>query len=208
MRAFLFCLLCCGLATGWADDELDKPVDKGKERDQKLQAVFDQFPFLALETNKAGSPKFQNVELTNPAVIGKSLFYGFRFTVPEREKQEDLTWAFIEPQNLKGWYITPEHGEINGFDYYFYEPRAKFKNLKNLYPLHSKTIVTQFLPGDRLTNGDSYLIWFECTKQKLPRVSVAFTFATLPHQKKKAAAALEKILGLKRVAHQKDEETQ
>jgi hypothetical protein len=85
------------------------------QHNAKLQADLMQFPLLTLVTNSDGQPIFQTLALKNPVVIDGKKYFGFRFQVPRRKKQEDFAWAFVQPVAISSWYILPKREQWTAF---------------------------------------------------------------------------------------------
>jgi hypothetical protein len=64
--------------------------------------------------------------------------FGFRFMVPARANHEGLLWAFVEPGDLKEWFLLPETGEMDGFTNFYHSSKGDFNRAKPLLPLSGK----------------------------------------------------------------------
>jgi hypothetical protein len=179
-------------------DKLSKVVDAAGRRDEQLQAAFLQFPILNPATNEQGQVGFKKIDLNAPVLIDGIRFYGFRFKVPKRAAKEDFVWSFGEPGLRHFWYITPQSGSMAGFENFFREPRAAYRDLGQLFPMMSDKLVIQYLSGDSLEDEKEYLIWLAFGDQRPDHISVAITFAKLPNNKARNRGALERVLGLHR----------
>lgn len=173
-------------------------ADDTPDRDQGLQAVFDQFPLFQRATNELGEPDFQTLTLNHPVKANGQDYYGFRFTVPQRENREDFVWSFLSPTTSYNWYIAPETGTMKGFAETGYRDRSKgdYIGARKLYPVSGRKLILQRLEGEALQDGKTYLIWFTFGKNKPARVSVVFNFAPRAQQGENEINAMEKSLGL------------
>jgi hypothetical protein len=178
-------------------------------RNAALQSVIMHFPLVKPATDAKGRPAFQVLHLDSPAVIDGYYYYGFRFTVPPRPHDDDFVWAFVYPfvRDNEGWYIMPPNGiqyiDSSGFNNYFQTnfiaAKASFKNLSGLEPAFQKSFYLQSLDGKLISDGSTYLIYFESDTYYPPtNVSVEFTFAPLTSRQTNNIAALEKVLNLVR----------
>ncbi|HTV42546.1 MAG TPA: sigma-70 family RNA polymerase sigma factor [Candidatus Sulfotelmatobacter sp.] len=166
------------------------------KRNAQLQKLFFQFPLLTPVTNRAGQPAFETLALTNPALIGRQEYFGFRFKVPPRTNDENLVWAFVDPDifsTFTGWYILPQTGTMDGFEDYFYRPKNLYHAADFSWPIGGRLLILQTLPGNCLEDGQSYLIWFGFTKKHPNRMSLAFTFADLDRDRPRP---IETVLNL------------
>jgi hypothetical protein len=167
------------------------------KRDAGLQAAFDQFPLLKMETNALGELAFQTLKFDEDVKVDGKEYYGFRFQVPPRTNHEDFVWAFIQPQKLAGWYIVAQKGDMDGFEDFHYRPKTNYTGVEHLFPTSGKQLITQRLAGSDLEDGKTYLVWFTFNKGKPNQMSLKFTFADLGKKKNKVPA-MEKALGLAR----------
>ncbi len=167
------------------------------DREQQLQAAFQRFPLLVPATNAAGQPEFQRLPLTNPVVINRHNFYGFRFQVPQRQNQEDFVWAFVEPADGCEWYILPQTGGMAGFTEFHEMSREDFEGTQGLLPPHRSQLFLQSLPGENLEDSQNYLVWLKFAGKR-EAMSLAFTFAKL-ESGGSTEKPIARALGLKRV---------
>jgi len=176
-----------------------------------LQSDIMHFPLLSPTTDKDGHPTFQIFPVKNPLLIDGKYYYGFRFTVPSRQHDEDFVWAFIYPfsRYSTGWYMVPPNGIVyttdfgtdNYFQDFFVVPISKYKNLPKTQPSFQKGLYLQRLDGKIISDGSTYLIYFESDKLRNPlHMSVAFTFVSLDATQSDSLGALENVFGLVRKA--------
>jgi hypothetical protein len=195
--AWLLVTFCTFIATTGlrAQDQ-----DDDSDRDATLQKSFSQFPFLAPATNSDGRPEFQTLTLANPVVIDRERFFGFRFKVPPRANHEDLLWAFVQPGDLKEWYIVPQTGEMDGFTNFYYTSKGDYLGAEPLMPLNASHLNIQYLNGDSLKDGQAYLIWFGFGRVNPRVMSLMFTFTNFdpgdPHPLRES----EKTLAMDQLA--------
>lgn len=174
-----------------ADTQVPSRLTFAARRDVRLQEMFLHFPLLTPATNSAGQPAFETLALTNPVRIGGNEYFGFRFTVPRRTNNEDLVWAFVEPDSFSsftGWYIVPQTGAMNGFVDYHYTSKNLYSAADALSPAGGRNLIFQSLSGDDLKDGQSYLIWLSFTKRHPKRMSLAFAFVNLKEDTRNSIA--------------------
>jgi hypothetical protein len=183
-----------------SQDSDNAQASDDSDRDTSLQKSFDQFPFFSPVMNADGQPAFQTLPLTNPVVINRERFYGFRFMVPPRTNQEDLIWAFVEPGDMKEWYIVPETGEMDGFTNFYTTSKGDYVGETPLLPKNASHIILQYLNGDNLKDGQTYLIFFGFGNHNAPAMSLTFTFTNFDSSTPHPVVALEKMLPLNQLA--------
>jgi len=175
---------------------LDSAPAVGPTLRQQMQASFLQFPLLAPATDEQGKPKFQNFPVMKPMVFGTNLYYGFRFTVPKRDKAEDFVWGMIRPFGLAEWSIVRVKGGMHGFENFRYMAKTNYVNTARLLPQKQKQMILQSLSGESFIDGETYIIWWHLTKEPEP-MSLVFTFAPLgPDGVHNQLPPMEKALGL------------
>lgn len=167
-----------------------------KERNTALQRAFDQFPLFTPSTNADGQLDFQTLPLADPVVINHERFFGFRFTVPARAHHEDLVWGFALPGDLKEWYIVPQTGSMEGFENYNFTSKGDYLREKPLLPMNANRLILQHLAGDRLKDGQTYLIWFGFGNYNAPGMSVIFTFTNFDANPPHPIISFERALAL------------
>jgi hypothetical protein len=174
-----------------------------------LQASIMHFPLLSPTTDRNGRPTFQTFPIKDPLLVDGKYYYGFRFTVPPRQHDEDFVWTFIYPffRYSTGWGIVPPNGILyttdigtgNYFQDFFVVPISKYKNLPKTQPSFQKGLYLQRLDGKIISDGSTYLIFFESDKIRSPLgMSVAFTFVSLDDTQSDSLSALENVFGLVR----------
>jgi hypothetical protein len=109
-------------------------------------------------------------------------YCGFRFTVPEwadgdfwwlqvldkTEAQKDFSTSDMD------WYIVPEKGTMQGFEFYFYKDVKNIKFLHKRFP-YTKHFYYQKLPQGRLIPGANYAIWFRMGDTNCPDIAFTMT---------------------------------
>jgi hypothetical protein len=202
-KAVLFFSAFCffaGMANLHSQDSQESQGTDDSDRNTTLQKTFPQFPFFTQVTNEDGQPEFQTLTLTNPVVIDRERIFGFRFKVPTRTDHEDLVWAFVEPGDFKEWYIVPQTGEMDGFTNYYYTTKGDYMKAKPLLPMNGRRLIYQYLAGDSLTDGQTYLVWFGFGNHNPPAMSLTFTFTNFDINTPHPLLAFEKILSLSQLA--------
>ncbi|HEX3624725.1 MAG TPA: C-type lectin domain-containing protein [Verrucomicrobiae bacterium] len=170
------------------------------ERDATLQKAFSQFPLLGAVVDSAGRPEFQTLIFTNPVIINRERFFGFRFKVPTRPGNEDFVWAFVDPPGIKEWYIAPQTGQMDGFVNYYWTTKGDYMGDAPLFPRGGHRLILQSLPGDNLNDGQDYLIWFGFGNRNPPALSLAFTFAHFDPSDQHPMRAIEDVLSINQLA--------
>jgi Lectin C-type domain len=188
-----------GVANLQAQDSQNSQETDDSGRDAALQKSFDQFPFFTPVTNVDGQLDFQTLTLTNPVVVNRERIFGFRFKVPQRTNGEDLVLAFVEPGDFKEWYIVPQTGKMRGFTNFYSTSKGDYIRAKPILPM-SKRLILQYLKGDNLKDGQTYLIWFGFGNYNPPAMSLTFTFADYDTNTQNPRVALEKLLSLDQLA--------
>ncbi|HSY44051.1 MAG TPA: lectin-like protein, partial [Candidatus Acidoferrum sp.] len=202
-RIALFLSVLCffaGVANLHSQDSDNTQASDDADRDTSLQKSFAQFPFFSPILNAGGQPDFQTLVLTNPLVINRERIFGFRFKVPLRTNQEDLVWAFVEPGDFKEWYILPQTGEMNGFTNYYYQTKGEYMGAKPLLPMAGNRLIFQYLTGDSLVDGQTYLIWFGFGNRNPPAMSLTFTFTNFDSTDPHPLMAFQKVFSLGQLA--------
>jgi len=151
-------------------------------------------------TNSDGQLDFQTLTLANPVVVNRERIFGFRFTVPPRSNHEDLVWAFVQPPGFKEWYILPQTGEMDGFTNFYHASKGDYMRETPLLPRASNRLIFQYLTGDNLTDGQTYLIWFGFGNHNPPSMSVTFTFTNFDVNDPHPLMAFQKYLSLNQLA--------
>ncbi|HEX4122353.1 MAG TPA: lectin-like protein [Verrucomicrobiae bacterium] len=126
--------------------------------------------------------------------------FGFRFKAPTRANHEDLLWAFVEPGDLKEWYILPEKGEMDGFTNFYHTSKGDYIREKPLLPLNGNQLILQHLNSDDLKDGQSYLIWLGFGKRNPPAMSLMFTFANFDPTNPHPLVEFEKAISIHELA--------
>jgi RNA polymerase sigma factor (sigma-70 family) len=165
-----------------------------------LQKAFDQFPLFTPATNADGQLDFQTLMLTNPVVVDRERIFGFQFKVPPRTNQEDLVWGFIQPGDLKEWDIAPQTGDMDGFVNYYSTSRGDYLREKPLLPMNANRLILQYLTGDNLKDGQTYLIWFGFGNYNARAMSLIFTFTNFDTSTQRPLVNFERLLELNQLA--------
>src|ERR1700743_937154 len=157
-------------------ETLNPKSAENAERNCSFAKNFSEFPLLAPVKDAGGKPEFYTLALTNPVVLNRERIFGFRFTVPTRTNHEDFLWSFVEPDDYKEWYIVPQNGTMNGFVNYYTDTKGEYMGAKPIWPAGGSRIIYQYLPGNFLKDGETYLIWIGFGNRNPTAMSVAFTF--------------------------------
>jgi Lectin C-type domain len=198
--AILLLIALCFFAATANVHSQDSDETDGSNRDAALQASFSQFPFFTPLTNAEGQPDFQTLPLKDPVVFNHERFFGLRFKVPPRASHEDLVWGFVEPGDLKEWYILPETGEMDGFTNYYTTSKGDYMGVEPLLPMQASHLILQHLPGENLKDGQTCLIWFGFGNYNAPAMSLTFTFTNFDPNVPHPLVAIEKLLALNQLA--------
>lgn len=188
------------VATLHAQDSSAAPDTDEQDRDTTLQQNFNHFPLFTPALTDDCHPDFQTLVLTNPVIVNRERIFGFRFTVPPRAHQEDLVWSFVQPGGFKDWYILPQTNDMDGFTNFYNASKGDYLGVKPLLPPHASRLVFQYLTGDNLKDGQTYLIWFGFGNFSPPAMSVMFTFTNFDTSTEHPLRTFEKLLSLNQTA--------
>jgi hypothetical protein len=180
--------LCAGAPGLRAQDVSDA------DRNQQLQAVFQQFPLLAQATSGSGQPDYQNFEFKNPVMIGGDNYYGFRFTVPPRGSADDFILSFVWPCMIE-WNILPQKGELPDVNGFIEVRKSDYMGTNTLVPPGQRNMMLMSYPGENLRDGETYLVWLHPLRKPRP-MSLAWNFAPLGAKGMNQKKPMEKALGL------------
>lgn len=148
-----------------------------------FQANFNRFVPVQFEksTNSLAVIRHLKVKENTFDYEGKH-YCGFKFTVPDWI-DGDFKWMHIlaktqaqkdfGAKNME-WYIIPEKGTMDGFEYFFHSGVKNSYYLSELFP-YTNGFFNQQLDQDRLTAGATYAIWFGFEEADLPDIAFAMT---------------------------------
>ena len=165
------------------EDEAEAALPLPQRRVKFLQKHFDVFAARDFQPAQNGQAVIQRLPVQGHTVDFNDMHYcGFKFTVPEW-LDGDFEWIYLlikseEQKNFfakkSEWFIIPEHGESEGFQYFRTDSVATYPQLKRQFPFTSNLLI-QDLSMDRLQPGKTYAIWFAFQEDNVPDVAFAIT---------------------------------
>ena len=122
---------------------------------------------------------------TNIFEYDGAYYCGFKFTVPEW-LDGDFEWLYLLAKNetnkdfttvTLSWFIIPETGRSQGFQYFQFFSLSSYPRLKVQFP-YTQQVMRQDLDQDRLIPGKTYGIWFGFKEHDLPDIAFAMTISS------------------------------
>jgi hypothetical protein len=93
------------------------------------------------------------------ATVGKEVFDGFRFKVPDSVEGSDLVWYFNAPDSWGNWYILPVEGDAaQAFKSWL--PADRFYRTYDQPKEKGRTRILQTLTASYFKKGAEYIMWF------------------------------------------------
>jgi hypothetical protein len=178
---------CAGSAFA-AADKAPEPEDEStiEKRIECLQRNFAKFVPVQFHkgTNGEAAVQFLPVK-TNVFECEGTYYCGFKFTVPEW-RDGDFEWFYLLAKTDANkdftsptlhWFIVPEKGRSQGFQYFQRSDLSRYARLKTQFP-HTQKVTVQDLDQDRLIPGKTYGIWFGFKERDLPDIAFAMTISS------------------------------
>jgi hypothetical protein len=141
-----------GLEPRRSEDALEK------ERRLALQAKYKDMPEVELNLVKE-DVKFQIVDMRKSLLeVNGSKYCAFRFKTSDKVHQ--LTWVCRFPPGIKGWYILPEKGRMEGFNHFRKFTLSHDRGDKGGWGSKGDFFFVQSLSSRHFEPNTGYIIWF------------------------------------------------